>query len=219
MYSTASSRVMVQKVFCIFALLRIVVFSNTIDVDDSVNIKFSNKTDNRFNISAGFGYSMGGAGLSASYDFGKNWGAELSLGMLNILADATLRYNFLIKNYPLVISPRISMFNIYSLDILSKNHDVNFEFKPGFGVGCDFRTYCNRYIYINSTIGIGYLSGYVIPHTGLSLGYTFNKENPSHKWEKDFLISNSGLSILNGFVGIFFSVIVPIMVFSLFPLI
>jgi hypothetical protein len=102
----------------------------------------------------------------------------------------------------------------YNIDVIEPG---KIDFRPGAGLGIDIRTYGNRYLYINNTIGIGGTvtnrkerSKDFYPLTGLALGYTFGGENTVHRWLKDDLVPSGGLSALNVIVGIFTAVIIPV---------
>jgi hypothetical protein len=174
-------------------------------IHDSLKMVENKRNINRFSLSCGLGLSYGISGIAASYDFAKRWGADLSIGLIRSPVGLTIRHNFFIDRYPLVISPQISFFNTNSIA------EKNLYFAPGIGLGVDFRSYINRSFFINNTVGIGYLNydwerqtGEIYLNTGLAVGFTFGDENPEHIWIRDELVSSadlSGLNLVAGLIG------------------
>jgi hypothetical protein len=184
-------------------------------VDQDSTLKYQTvqkkeKSHNRVNLACGIGLSYGLAGISISYDFARHWGAGLTIGAVTAYSDLSLRYNFFIDQYPLVISPRIHFGTTNNFLYLRNINE--FEFHPAIGLGTEIRTYVNRFLYVNNNLVIEYIIDKTLfPNTGICLGFTFRGESTDHHWLKDERIPSGGLAILNVIVGIFGTVFLPLL--------
>ncbi|NLE02664.1 MAG: hypothetical protein GX640_22595 [Fibrobacter sp.] len=210
-------------------LLNVHVFAGQSDEPSSVD-KFhgdslSDHFHYRFNLSFGAGCSYGLAGIAASCDFNNRFGLELVLGLSRFPLGISVLYEFPVDDIPLVICPRVSAYIIDMIPYTDHKIKPELLMNPGLGVGVDFKTYFNRNWFVNNTLGVEYnfknwdfSDGEFLPHTGISIGYTFNGQSSKHRWIKDQQVSSTGLALFNISIGFLCSIFVPLVMWiSYFP--